>query len=81
MKGGQIVDVRSAEEFVIANKNGSINIPIESLDSRIKELNKKKPIIVCCASGSRSGLAKRSLKAKGFENVHNAGAWKSLLKY
>ena len=80
-EGGQIVDVRSADEFAIANKNGSINIPIGSLDSRIKELNKNKPIILCCASGSRSGLAKRSLKAKGFENVHNAGTWRSLLKF
>lgn len=81
LKGGQIVDVRTAEEFMIANKNGSINIPLESLDSRFKELNKEKPIIVCCASGSRSGLAKRSLNAKGFESVHNVGAWRTLLKF
>ena len=80
-EGGQIVDVRTADEFNVANKKGSINIPIEVLDSRIKELNKKKPIILCCASGGRSGSAKRSLKAKGFENVHNAGTWRSLTKF
>ncbi len=80
-QGGQIVDVRTVDEFVVANKKGSTNIPLEILDSRIKELNKKKPIILCCASGSRSGLAKRLLKAKGFENVHNAGVWRSLVKF
>jgi phage shock protein E len=80
-QGGQIIDVRSADEFNVAHKDGSINIPIESLDSRIKDLNKNKPIILCCASGSRSGAVKRSLKAKGFDNVHNAGTWRSLIKF
>lgn len=77
----QIVDVRTKDEFSMANKEGSINIPLESLKSRMKELDNTKPIIVCCASGSRSGLAKRLLMAKGFENVHNAGTWSSLLKF
>lgn len=80
-EGGQIVDVRSVDEFKVANKKGSINIPLISLKNRTLELNKKKPIILCCASGSRSGLAKRILKAKGFENVHNVGTWRSLTKF
>ncbi|MAD42114.1 MAG: hypothetical protein CL623_06950 [Arcobacter sp.] len=79
--GGQIVDVRTEDEFASAHKDGSINIPLGSLDSRIKDLNKNKPIILCCASGSRSAAAKRSLKAEGFENVHNAGTWRSLVKF
>ena len=80
-EGGQIIDVRSVDEFKIANKKGSINIPLISLKERTKELDNKKPIILCCASGSRSGLAKRVLKAKGFENVHNAGTWRALTKF
>ncbi len=80
-EGGKIVDVRSVEEFNSAHKDGSINIPLNLLEKRIKELDKRKPIILCCASGSRSGLAKRTLKAQGFENVHNAGTWKSLRKF
>ncbi len=79
-QGGQIVDVRTKEEFKFANKKGSINIPLDSLKNRMKELDNTKPIIVCCASGSRSSLAKRTLMANGFENVHNAGTWKSLTK-
>ena len=80
-EGGKIVDVRSVEEFNSAHKDGSINIPLNLLEKRIKELDKRKPIILCCASGSRSGLAKRTLKAQGFENVHNAGTWRSLRKF
>jgi len=77
-QGGQIVDVRTQGEFISANKEGSINIPLDSLKTRINELDSTKPIILCCASGSRSGLAKRLLKSNGFEDVHNAGVWSTI---
>ncbi len=80
-QGGQIVDVRTVDEFGLSHKDGSINIPLDSLKNRMKELDNTKPIILCCASGSRSALAKRTLLANGFENVHNAGKWNSLLKF
>ena len=80
-EGGQIVDVRTVDEFMVASKKGSISIPFDSLKNRANELNKNKPIILCCASGSRSGLAKHTLKAQGFENVHNAGTWRALTKF
>ena len=67
-------------EFSYGHKDGSINIPLAVLKNRIKELDNTKPIILCCASGSRSSLAKRILMANGFKDVHNAGTWKSLTK-
>ena len=79
-QGGQIVDVRSEVEFAYDHKDGSINIPLGVLKNRMKELDNTKPVILCCASGSRSGLAKRTLMANGFKDVHNAGTWKSLTK-
>jgi phage shock protein E len=80
-QGGQIIDVRSEEEFASSHKNRSINIPLGLLKKRMKELDNTKPIILCCASGSRSALAKRILIANGFENVHNAGTWRALKKF
>jgi len=80
-QGGQIIDVRTEDEFASAHKDGSINIPLGSLEKRMKEFDNTKPIILCCASGSRSAAAKRNLKAIGFDNVHNAGTWKSLTKF
>lgn len=80
-EGGKIVDVRTTEEFSSANKKGSINIPLESLPNKIKKLNKTKPIILCCASGSRSAMAKRTLIKEGFKDVHNAGSWRALTKF
>jgi rhodanese-related sulfurtransferase len=41
----------------------------------LAELPKDRDVVVFCASGSRSGMAKMMLKAKGFHNVHNAGTW------
>ena len=79
-QGGQIVDVRSETEFSFGHKEGSINIPLGVLKNRIKELDNTKPVILCCASGSRSAIAKTILMANGFKNVHNAGTWRALRK-
>jgi len=80
-EGGQIVDVRTKGEFNSSHKDGSVNIPLDALKERVEELDNTKPIILCCASGSRSSLAKRILIKQGFENVHNAGTWKALLRF
>ena len=79
--GGLIVDVRTVDEFDLAHKEGSINIPLNKLSSNTDKLDKTKPIIVCCASGSRSAIAKHTLKSQGFQNVHNAGTWRALRKF
>jgi rhodanese-related sulfurtransferase len=77
-EGAQIVDVRSEGEFVHGNANGAINIPLNSLGQRVKEIDPEKPVILCCASGSRSAMAKMLLKRHGFKKLYNAGAWKNL---
>jgi rhodanese-related sulfurtransferase len=75
--GAVIIDVRSAGEYRGGHIPGSKNIPLQNLSGQIAKLDKKKPIITCCASGMRSGSAKSLLKAKGFE-VYNGGSWMSL---
>ena len=74
-KQGIIVDVRTPMEFSGENAEGSINIPLQELDKRIEELKYlKKPLVLCCASGGRSGQATQYLKQKGIE-CFNAGSW------
>ncbi len=77
--GAILVDVRSAGEFAHANAPGTINIPLQELGSRLGELPKSSPIVVACASGSRSGMARMMLKRKGYQNVHNIGNWSKFL--
>lgn len=76
--GGQIIDVRTKQEFQGGHIKGSVNIPLNELSSQIGKLKKDKPVITCCASGMRSASAKSTLKAKGFSEVHNGGGWMSL---
>lgn len=72
---GTIVDVRSSEEFTLAHCLEAHSLPIDELDLRINELRTlPEPLILCCASGNRSGMAERRLKALGIACM-NAGSW------
>lgn len=74
-KEGTIVDVRSPGEFMGGNVNGSVNIPLQELAGRMEDLKSlKQPLILCCASGNRSGMAQQILSQAGFECA-NGGSW------
>ena len=78
-EGAVILDVRTKGEFSQGHIKGSVNIPVEKLSANLNKFKgKSKPIITCCASGSRSASAKGILTSNGFTNVHNGGAWISL---
>jgi rhodanese-related sulfurtransferase len=77
--GAVLIDVRSAGEFANGNAPGTINIPLQELSSRLDQIPKSSPIVLCCASGTRSGMAKLLLLKNGFRNVHNIGAWSKFL--
>jgi len=78
-EGAMIIDVRTSGEFSYGHIDGSVNIPVDKLVHKIPKLKQhKKPIITCCASGSRSASAKSILQSHGFTNVHNGGAWHRL---
>ncbi|PUE37754.1 rhodanese-like domain-containing protein [Limnohabitans sp. Hippo4] len=76
--GATLVDVRSVGEFANANAAGTVNIPLSELSSRLNEIPKDKPVVVCCASGTRSGMAKLLLLKNGYRQVHNIGNWSNL---
>lgn len=78
-RDAQIVDVRSTAEFAAAHTPGSLNIPLGSLSSGLGRLNREKPVLLCCASGARSGMAVAVLKKAGFKEVLNAGPWQNIL--
>ncbi len=72
---GTIVDVRTPEEFNGRHVAGAINIPLQEIIQRVEELkNLKTPLILCCASGNRSGQAHRYLSQQGIE-CYNGGSW------
>lgn len=73
-----IVDVRTREEFAGGHVAGSINIPLQEIPQRLQEIKQlPQPIILCCASGNRSGQACNFLKGYGID-CKNGGSWQEL---
>ena len=74
-----IIDVRTTKEFIEGNIEGSLNIPLHELISRMEEIKLlPEPIIFCCASGIRSEQASNYFKSLGF-NCSNGGSWRDVL--
>ncbi|MGH2720979.1 MAG: rhodanese-like domain-containing protein [Actinomycetota bacterium] len=76
-----IVDVRTPEEWAAGHIEGSRNIPLEALASRMGELATDRPIVAVCRTGRRSGQAVETLRALGIAADHVEGgvaAWSDL---
>jgi phage shock protein E len=76
--GAQLIDVRTPGEFASGHIKGAVNLPLDELPRQLAKIKTDRPVIVCCASGMRSGAAKRLLTAQGYAEVHNGGGWTSL---
>ena len=76
--GATLVDVRSPAEYASGHIDGARNIPVGEVGRRTLELGSKATtIIVYCASGARSAMAKRTLQHAGFETVYNLGSMRN----
>jgi rhodanese-related sulfurtransferase len=77
-EGAIILDVRTPAEFQGGHVAGSKNIPLQEIGSRVSEVKAwKKPLVVCCRSGNRSGQAMGVLQQAGVECI-NGGSWTSV---
>ncbi len=74
--GATIVDVRTPGEFAGGHVDGSINIPMQEFVNRMDEVKSlNRPLILCCASGNRSGQVTSYMNAQGDKEVYNGGGW------
>lgn len=69
--GAVILDVRDDDEVRRARIPGSLHIPMDRLAARIAEVPTDRPVIVQCATGSRSNTVARYLARLGYKDVHN----------
>ncbi len=76
-EGAQIIDVRTPDEFRGGHVKGATNIPLDRLAGQLGKIDKNKPVITCCRSGARSGMAADMLKNAGFE-AYNGGPWQNV---
>lgn len=81
-KGPLIIDVRTTREFKRAHVEGAIHIPYEAIGQEIAkhEPDHAREIIVYCASGARSEVAKEQLCALGYTAVTNGGSLRKVRK-
>lgn len=75
-----VLDVRSPQELEQEGMiEGSLNIPIDDLESRMAEVPKDKPLAIYCHRGGRASSAAALLREKGYtEPIEYGGisAWK-----
>jgi molybdopterin/thiamine biosynthesis adenylyltransferase/rhodanese-related sulfurtransferase len=80
--GTVLLDVREGDEWRQGHIPQAVGIPRGFLELRVEEKvpDHKAPIILQCASGTRSLLAARALREMGYENLYNLtggfNAWK-----
>jgi rhodanese-related sulfurtransferase len=77
-----IVDVRTPGEYLRGKLQGSVNLPVELVETKAKTLfpDVKQKIYVYCLSGARSSVAVDSMRTLGYSNVfsmsHGLLAWR-----
>jgi rhodanese-related sulfurtransferase len=69
----QLIDVRTPQEYVGGHLEGAKNINWNdsSFEQNIQTLDKKRPVLVYCAVGGRSGKAANRLAQLGFSEVYD----------
>ncbi|MBL8674843.1 MAG: MBL fold metallo-hydrolase [Rhodospirillales bacterium] len=69
----QVLDVREPEEFdgPLGHIAGAVLIPLGQLRARVDELDRGRPVVAVCRSGSRSAQAVSVLREAGFADVAN----------
>ncbi len=70
-KNNFIIDVRTEKEYKEGRINNAINIPLDDLRGRLKEVPIDRDIYVYCMIGLRGYMASRILMQNGFEKVYN----------
>lgn len=65
------LDIRDRKDFSAGHITGAINIPLNSLDSRMQELDKHKDkkILVVCKMGNSANMAVAKLQKAGYTDA------------
>jgi phage shock protein E len=76
-QGALVVDVRSVGEFRSGHLPNTVNIPLGELQRSLpgQVSDKNQVLLLHCLTGTRSGLARRTLRSMGYTNVFNLGSY------
>jgi rhodanese-related sulfurtransferase len=74
----QLVDVRTPEEHAAGRIAGALHIELDRLPAEADAIERERPVVFYCRSGTRSALATGAFRAAGFEAYNLDGgllAW------
>jgi len=71
-----LLDVRTPGEYADGHAEGFVNLPVDDLRERLREVPVGKPVYVICQSGLRSYIACRILAQQGFKCYNLSGGWR-----
>lgn len=75
-----VIDVRKENEFAAEHVAGAQNLPLDTLNDTMNELDRNQPYFIHCAGGYRSMVAASILKARGFDNLINVDGGLAAIK-
>jgi phage shock protein E len=75
-----LIDVRTPDEYASGHIAGAVNIPLDTLSSRLAEVPNNRDVVLYCRSGNRSNQARQLLNERGYTRVYDLGgvmAWQA----
>jgi sulfur-carrier protein adenylyltransferase/sulfurtransferase len=66
----RLIDCRESDEFNASNIGGEL-MPMNTIPSRLQDLDPDEDIIVYCKVGGRSAMVVEYLRRNGFDNARN----------
>jgi rhodanese-related sulfurtransferase len=69
----QLIDVREDYEWEAGRIAGAVHIRLMELPERAAEIDRERPVVFYCRSGTRSAMAGEALATDGFDAHNMAG--------
>jgi phage shock protein E len=81
-EGRTLIDVRTSEEVAEGMLEGALHLDVQdpAFEQLVGELPRDEAYLVYCRSGNRSGQAIDRMRALGFEDLVNGGAYDDLVE-
>ncbi|MCI5698806.1 MAG: ATPase [Lachnospiraceae bacterium] len=75
-----ILDVRNQEDYKRNSVPHAVNIPVETFQTGVPELDKTKPVYVLCYTGEKSEAVVEQLREAGYDAANIIGGYRALLR-
>lgn len=77
-----LIDVRTPEEYAAGHITGALNMPYGDIVrlTAAAGMDRNTALALYCRSGRRSAIAESELRANGFVNVENLGAYEAVVE-